>query len=272
MRILEGPVELLDLLRPRVGAREAELNLVIGVASSGRSGMVAVALEQGSRVRAVALCEAPYNIMLATFDDAAADALADRLADAGMFVDAPGVVGTAPAVSRFSQRFATRLGRGATRVMSQRILKLTKVGAAPAPQGQFRVAIPDDVGHVAPWFAAFAQEAGGGSIGVEDRLAKARARIGSGSLFLWETSRPVSMAALARETWTGIAVNAVYTPPEARCRGYASACVAALSQHALDGGREFCMLFTDATNATSNRIYERIGYRFVCHSEEWRFD
>lgn len=79
------------------------------------------------------------------------------------------------------------------------------------------------------------------------------------------------MAALARETWTGIAVNAVYTPPEERGRGYASACVAALSQHALDGGRDFCMLFTDATNATSNRIYERIGYRFVCDSEEWRF-
>lgn len=80
------------------------------------------------------------------------------------------------------------------------------------------------------------------------------------------------MAALARETWTGIAVNAVYTPPEARRRGYASACVAALSQHALEGGREFCMLFTDATNATSNHIYERIGYRFVCNSEEWRFE
>lgn len=114
---------------------------------------MAVALEQGSRVRALALREAPYNVVLATFDDAAAETLADALADAGVFADAPGVVGTAPAVSRFAQRFATRLGRGTIKVISQRILKLTRVSAVSAPQGQFRVATSEDVGHVAPWFA-----------------------------------------------------------------------------------------------------------------------
>jgi predicted GNAT family acetyltransferase len=53
----------------------------------------------------------------------------------------------------------------------------------------------------------------------------------------------------------------VYTPPEHRRRGYATALVADLSRHALRTGAERCMLFTDLANPTSNRIYARIGYR-----------
>jgi len=52
----------------------------------------------------------------------------------------------------------------------------------------------------------------------------------------------------------------VYTPPEHRNRGYASAVVARLSQAILDGGKSFCTLFTDLGNPTSNRIYRKLGY------------
>ena len=46
----------------------------------------------------------------------------------------------------------------------------------------------------------------------------------------------------------------------ARGRGYASNLVAEVSQAALDGGRRFCFLFTDAANPTSNHVYREIGY------------
>lgn len=52
----------------------------------------------------------------------------------------------------------------------------------------------------------------------------------------------------------------MYTPPEHRNRGYASAVVARLSQAILDGGKSFCTLFTDLGNPTSNRIYRKLGY------------
>lgn len=58
-----------------------------------------------------------------------------------------------------------------------------------------------------------------------------------------------------------MAVNAVYTPPELRRRGYAASCVAVLSQLLLDSGREFCTLFADRANSTSNGVYRRIGYQ-----------
>ena len=83
----------------------------------------------------------------------------------------------------------------------------------------------------------------------------------SGRLHIWDDAGPKSMAAAARETPRGISVNAVYTPPKYRCRGYATATVAALSRQLLAEGKAFCCLYTDAANATSNAIYERIGYR-----------
>ena len=66
-------------------------------------------------------------------------------------------------------------------------------------------------------------------------------------------------------------VNAVYTPPGLRGRGYASACVAALSQKLLDEGRRYCFLFTDLANPTSNRIYQAVGYEAVVDVDEYKF-
>jgi predicted GNAT family acetyltransferase len=47
--------------------------------------------------------------------------------------------------------------------------------------------------------------------------------------------------------------------------------VAALSQEALGAGAGACMLYTDAANPVSNRIYQRIGYRPVGTADEWLF-
>jgi len=63
----------------------------------------------------------------------------------------------------------------------------------------------------------------------------------------------------------------VYTPPEFRGRGYASALVAALSQAMLDAGYHFCTLFTDLANPTSNHIYQAIGYQPVCDTDEYDY-
>jgi predicted GNAT family acetyltransferase len=64
----------------------------------------------------------------------------------------------------------------------------------------------------------------------------------------------------------------VYTPPELRGRGYASALTAAVSQAQLNGGRRYCFLFTDLANPTSNKIYQAIGYEPVCDVDDLRFE
>jgi predicted GNAT family acetyltransferase len=71
------------------------------------------------------------------------------------------------------------------------------------------------------------------------------------------------MTSLQGATRHGIRVSFVYTPPELRGRGYASACVAAVSGRALASGKSFCTLYTDLANPTSNSIYQRVGYRRI---------
>ena len=74
------------------------------------------------------------------------------------------------------------------------------------------------------------------------------------------------MAGYTREMQTAIGVAFVYTPPYYRGKGYASSCVAQISQIALDKGFTKCVLYTDLLNPISNSIYKKIGYRPVCDS------
>ena len=59
-----------------------------------------------------------------------------------------------------------------------------------------------------------------------------------------------------------VRVQLVYTPPEHRGKGYASACVASLSKRIRGEGYR-CILYTDLGNPISNAIYRRIGYRAI---------
>jgi uncharacterized protein len=92
------------------------------------------------------------------------------------------------------------------------------------------------------------------------------------NLMLWDDGEAVSVAGFGGETPNGIRIGPVYTPPELRGRGYATALVAELSAQLLAEGRRFCFLYTDLANPTSNAIYERIGYVRVCESAEIAFE
>lgn len=86
-----------------------------------------------------------------------------------------------------------------------------------------------------------------------------RYRLSSEKLFVLEVDgKPVSMAGFTREMQTAIGVAYVYTPPYYRGKGYASSCVAQISQIALDKGFTKCALYTDLLNPTSNSIYQKI--------------
>jgi predicted GNAT family acetyltransferase len=97
-------------------------------------------------------------------------------------------------------------------------------------------------------------------------------RITDQTFFLWEDSKPVALAGITRPTPEGMGVGPVYTPPERRGRGYATSLVAQISQQLLASGRQFCTLFTDLANPTSNSIYQKIGYRPVGDYTVYRFE
>ena len=97
-------------------------------------------------------------------------------------------------------------------------------------------------------------------------------RLNKQDTYLWEDHNvPVSLAAGMQFSPTAARMGSVYTPPAYRRQGYATACVAALSQQLLDEGCERCLLLTDVANPTSNHIYQEIGYLPVCNWHEYAF-
>jgi uncharacterized protein len=198
------------------------------------------------------------------------DALVQSLRAAGQAV--PGCLGPSPVAEAFARTWCRESGERPSLKMAQRIHELRQVRSPGAADGAPRLPRADDLDLLAEWWYAFGVEA----MGEGERAAareSAERMIAAGQTLLWEDQgRPVSMASAVRPTRKGIAVGGVYTPSEHRRRGYASACVAKLSQRQLDAGREFCCLYTDLANPTSNHIYRTIGYAPVADSSYYRFD
>ena len=98
------------------------------------------------------------------------------------------------------------------------------------------------------------------------------ARVLSQDAFVWDDGGIVSLAIRSPATPRGQRIQGVYTPPELRSRGYATACVAALSRLILSEGYAFVCLFADRTNPRTMSIYERIGYRPVADFDDFWLD
>jgi predicted GNAT family acetyltransferase len=264
-------------------ADEARHNLLLGIAGTVRDSPDLYPLRSfwlarhGGQVVGAAMRTPPYNLILARpSSPAALEALADAVSE-----ELPGVVGCVPESEEFAELWATRAGIRARTNMRQGVYALEQVEPlSPAP-GSPRVATADDRELALRWWIAFGDEVlheGGpgrenaGTM-IDHRLASPK----SGILFWEDEGEPVSLAGWGGPTPNGIRVGPVYTPPELRGRGYATAVTAELSQRLLDGrlfegGRRFCFLYTDLANPTSNAIYERIGYRRVAESAEVIFE
>jgi uncharacterized protein len=264
-------------------ADEARHNLILGIAGTVRDSPDLYPLRSfwlarhGARVVGAAMRTPPYNLILARpAIPAALTALAEAVSD-----ELPGVVGSVPEAEEFAELWATRAGMRARTHMRQGVYALEHVEPTPPAPGAARVATADDRELVLRWWIAFGDEVlHEGGPGRENAAPMVDHRLASSSsgIILWEDDgEPVSLAGWGGRTPNGIRVGPVYTPPELRGRGYATALTAELSQRLLDGrlfegGRRFCFLYTDLANPTSNAIYERIGYRRAAESAEVLFE
>ena len=171
----------------------------------------------------------------------------------------------------FAQAWQNETGQQAKIKMNQRIYELRQVEYMPDLPGQLRQADQGDFELLTAWMLGFNEDAFGES-DHESAREQASRHLAEGNFFIWEDDRPVSVAAKTRKSPHGRSVSLVYTPPELRGRGYATACVASLSQMLLAEGYQFCTLFTDLSNPTSNSIYQKIGYRPVSDFDTYQFE
>ena len=174
----------------------------------------------------------------------------------------PGALGPVGIVEDFVATWEKLSGQKSRLQVRERLFELRQVKMpGKMPPGHLRIAETGDIELIAKWAGTFMEEALSETPaeGEAQRLAEGRVKLGE--IFLWEDQgQVVSMAARGRPTRSSYSIGLVYTPPELRGRGYASACVASLSQVILDSGCRFCTLFTDLSNPTSNSIYQKMGY------------
>jgi uncharacterized protein len=257
-----------------LGAREAEHNLILGLSSRlqvapllyGEPPYFAVVEEDG-RVVGVTMRTPPHNLIVSEIDDHAA--IGPLVEDArAVFGSLPGVVGPKEPAARFAQAWG-----GARLELAQRAFQAVHVEPPSGVSGRMRDYERADRELAARWMDAFAEEAlPEPPPGTSEEFVDHREADPDAGLVFWEDEgKPVSMAGFGGRTPNGIRIGPVYTPPELRGRGYASALTAALTQRLLDGGLRFCFLFTDLANPTSNSIYQRIGYEPVGDVDQWSF-
>ena len=220
-------------------------------------------VESDAGLRVAAVMTPPYKLQLYAEDDrdlAGFEWVADALLQGKWPV--PGVMAGEAVADSFASIWCRQAGANYRIAMRQGIYELRHVVHPRYPAGEFRPAAVEDIKIVRQWARGFHRDCFGDDRD-EQSMRAAKEGVQSGDLFLWVDGVPTSMAARRRPAPHGEAVSYVYTPPNQRGKGYATAVVARLSQIILDDGKQFCTLYTNLANPTSNSIYQKIGYTRV---------
>jgi len=257
---------------------EARHNLMLGIAARVRDGYkygeappLFLTIHERGALIAAAVRTPPHPLILYCEEvhTYAIGGLVEQLLET--VPDLPGVNGEPHAAETFSNLWTPRTQTQARIDMRTTIYCLRDVDPPVGVPGAMRMAQHEDAPFLAEWMQQFHHEAVPNHPPADARKVVLRF-LESGTLAVWNHERPVSMVGSSRGTLHGAAISAVYTPPENRRNGYASAVVAALSQRLLDQGNTFCVLYADQANPTSNQIYQRIGYRPIAEAVQYRFE
>lgn len=146
----------------------------------------------------------------------------------------------------FSEQYAKYLYCNFNIFMSMRILVLTKLDNIKILNLNCRKATIDDL-----------DTFGYGNTAETEQ--NQRKFIKEGLYLLEDNGKVVSQAAIRRK----MSMGGVFTPEAYRGKGYSITLIYLLSKKLLEEGARYCVLHTDASNYTSNHIYQKIGYRFI---------
>jgi predicted GNAT family acetyltransferase len=266
----------LAVAEPLLAADEPRHNLIYGICSTLTEVPDAYpeahfwSVADGDETVAVLLRTPPFNIVVARPRREGALAFAaESLRAHGR--EAPGVIGAVPEGEEFARAWthSPRLR------MAQGVYAAHSVRVPERVPGEAREATDDDVRLLVDWHRAFEAEALAEDtphLDLEELVTRRLTRQGAGFVLWEDESRPVSMCGYGGRTPHGTRIGPVYTPPELRGCGYGSAVTAHATKQQLERGLDYCFLYTDLSNPTSNKIYMNIGYEFVCDAADYAFD
>jgi len=209
----------------------------------------------------------PHNLVLTKAKSLEINALAEALVKHKFAF--PGVVGPSDVTGTFVEQWTALTGQNTAESMDQIIYMLKgRELLMPEVEGEMRFAESDDVKLVTEWIASFSKDSlpKAEQVTTKDAKAQAEEAVKAGRIAFWTVKgKPVAQAGISGTDHVA-RINRVYTPPEHRERGYASAVVANLTKLQLDKGKKMSCLYADARNTQANSIYRKIGYEFAGRS------
>ncbi|HEV2758618.1 MAG TPA: GNAT family N-acetyltransferase [Acidimicrobiales bacterium] len=263
----DRPEVALEAAYEHLVSQPVEHNLVLSLlrarARHFEPGRYWVAAQNGRPRGVVFQSPEHFRAAITPMADDMVDALVAAVVESGVML--PGVVGEARTAARFAGQWTELHAAAAAPSDGQRIYELIRLVQPVAVPGELRQAGADDRDLIVEWMHGFDADTGEQS----NADATAGRRIAAGLFWLWDDDGARSMAAHSDPAESVVRIQAVYTPPEQRNRGYSGACVSALSSRLLGRGLR-CMLYTDLGNPVSNSLYRRLGYRAV--AEGLRYD
>jgi len=257
--------------------REAENNLPLGILkriqeSSSNENSLLIKIEEEGRPVFMTMRTPPHLWILPSIPAVTSrhiKSLARYLFENQFEV--PGILGEGEAVQHFIDEWVNITGKNPIIHMRQGIYRLNKLQPIHTKEGELIEAKKSDFELVKKWLTWFGEETNEGTI--KERTAEiAEEMIRTRRMHLWMVNgEAVSMVARARVTPHGATINAVFTPDEFKRRGYATQAVWTLTKKLLDQGYQFCSLYTDLDNHSSNSIYKKIGYEWIGNSIVYHF-
>lgn len=261
---------------------EAKNNLLFGILNnlkqnpqtySEEHSPILISITEDDELKLVSIRTPPYNQVISYTEDL--ETIPMLVEELSLKTpDIPGILGFKEGAQKFGKLWGKKLDKTHTLDMHERIYQLKQVNPKTVGSHTFEPATRRDRELILEWINAFSLEAVPNQPSEDTPVGLKRINQAMERKMIYVLKvkdEIVSMAKKAGVTPNGQTINAVYTPPNQRKRGYGTEVVAKLSQQILDEGKKYCFLFTDLANPTSNKIYQNIGYQPIIDVDAYLF-
>ncbi|MEH7073790.1 GNAT family N-acetyltransferase [Neobacillus drentensis] len=266
-------------IEPILSEREDVFSLFWGVLQAIKAGNYEnpfmATIEEDGRVLALFQMTPPHPLNLIFVDEIRLEEIMDVFINimVELEINFTSIISLKPWGYKFAKKWEIKTGKTHQLLMDQGLYRLNKVNETlEHSPGTWRYAEESDSSLIEKWFNLFESDTGLPISPIEHLKKRVAMFLKEREVFLWEDKgKIVSMMKKSRPTKNGVTVSFVFTPKEERKKGYARTLVTEISGELLKDF-DFCVLYTDMMNPTSNKIYREIGYERIADSVHLGFD
>lgn len=199
----------------------------------------------------------PDGLVLSDMPDLATDLLVRNLSAELGFVDR--VLGPKTTAQYFADNWGRAIGVCPQPQSEWNVYRIDNiVPLTHAASGWLRLGTIDDTSLVQSWGTDYGAEKPA-PVNVPNYLHR---KLKNGDLYVWEDQGPKTILTVSGRIGKGARVSAVYTPPQHRGNGFASAAIQEICRKIKSDGFSYVTLCV-LVNDPAERVYQKIGFHSI---------